>query len=286
MKKTIRIIIIFGIVCALWSAAPVSAHADLEEQIAAVDRLIAKKPDDAALYLRRGELHRIHRDWAEAEADFLRVRELDREMVVVEYCLGRMKLESGHPAEARSLLDGYIEKRPGDSSALAARGRALAQQGEHLVAAADFSQAIQHASKNELRPEIYLERARSLMAAGPEQLEKAIAGLDEGLEKLGEPVALQLFAIELETAGGKYNSAIRRIDRLASQAARQEPWLMRRGAVLEAAGRRSAALEAYREALEAVEALPQSRRGSKAVTRLEAEARAAIERLDVVEAAQ
>ena len=214
------------------------------------------------------------------------MRELDREMVIVEYCLGRMKLESGHPAQARSLLDGFLKKRPGDSSGLAARGRALAQLGEHLAAAVDFSKAIQHASENELRPEIFLERARSLMAAGPEQLDKAIAGLDEGLEKLGEPVALQLFAIDLETKGGRHNAAIRRIDRLASQAARQEPWLMRKGAVLEAAGRRAAALEVYREALDAVEALPQNRRGSKAVKRLEAEARAAIERLDVEETVQ
>jgi hypothetical protein len=61
---------------------------------------------------------------------------------------------------------------------------------------------------------------------------------------------------------------------------------MRKGAILEAAGRPGSARQVYMEALEAVEALPQSRRGSRAVTRLEAEARAAIERLDAEKADQ
>jgi len=284
MKREARILILLGIILAAWSMAPVCAHPEIEEQIQAVDRQIKKKPQDAALYLQRGELHRIHRDWEKAEADYLRVRELDPEMVIVEYCLGRMRLESGNPEQARSLLGAYLEKRPGDAAALTARGRALEQLGKHLDAAKDFSKAIRHASGTSLRPELFLERARSLMAAGPEHIDEAVAGLDEGLERLGEPVALQLYAIELETAARKYNSAIRRIDRLAAQAARQEPWLMRKGAILEAAGRKTAALAVYQEALNAVESLPQSRRGSKAVKRLEAEARAAIERLDGIKA--
>jgi tetratricopeptide (TPR) repeat protein len=264
----------------MWLAAPVCAHPEIEEQIRTVDSQIKKKPQDPALYLQRGELHRIHRDWSKAESDYLRALELDPEMLIVEYCLGRMKLESGEPEQARVLLDRFLEKRPADSRALVARGRALEQLGKHSAAAEDLSNAIKHASEANLRPGLYLERARSLMAAGPQHLDKAIAGLDEGLERLGEPVALQLYAVELETAAKRYDAAIRRIDRLASQASRQEPWLMRKGAILEAAGRQTAALEVYREALAAVDSLPQNRRGSKAVKRLEAEARAAVERLD------
>jgi predicted Zn-dependent protease len=280
MKMGLRIIILLGIMCATWSAAPLFAHAEIEVQIRELDRRIEQKPADAELYLQRGELHRIHRNWKGAEADYMKVREMDPGMVIVEYCLGRMKLESGHPDQARSLLKAYLEKRPHDSAALAVRGRAMEQLGKHMAAAEDFSRAIEHASGANLRPELYLERARSLMASGPEKLNDAIAGLDEGLEKLGEPVALQLYAIDLESAAGRYDAAIRRIDRLASQATRQEPWLMRKGAVLETAGRNAAAVEFYRKALNAIERLPQSRRGSRAVQGLEAEARAAIERLD------
>jgi tetratricopeptide (TPR) repeat protein len=142
----------------------------------------------------------------------------------------------------------------------------------------DFDRAIAGSPGDHGMPELYLERARALVAAGPQHLDRAIAGLDEGLRRLGEPVTLQLYAIDLEVEGRRFDAAIKRLDLLASRAARQEPWLMRKGAVLEAAGRREEALQAYRQALEAVESLPPNRRGSKAVNRLESEARAAIER--------
>jgi tetratricopeptide (TPR) repeat protein len=189
-----------------------------------------------------------------------------------------MNLEAGRPKPARGFLDSYLEARPNDAAANAARGRALAEMGKHLAAVEDFDRAIAHSQGDHNMPELYLERARALVAAGPQHLNRAIAGLDEGLERLGEPVTLQLYAIDLEVEGRRYDSALKRLDLLASRAARQEPWLMRKGAVLEAAGRREDALKVYRKALEAVESLPQNRRGSKAVSRLESEARAAIER--------
>jgi len=105
-------------------------------------------------------------------------------------------------------------------------------------------------------------------------------GLDEGLEALGEPVTLQLYALELETGAKRYDDALRRVNRLAAQSARKEPWLMRRGAILEAAGRNAEAAETYRGALTALDTLPASRRNNNAVRRLETEARAALTRLE------
>jgi tetratricopeptide (TPR) repeat protein len=267
-----------GLCCLVIPYGPACAHREIEEQIQAVDRLLADRPGDAKLYLRRGELHRIHRDWPKAEADYNKALELDPELITARFCLGRMNLEAGRPEKARGFLDRYLNARPNDVAANAARGRALARMGEYLEAVEDFSRAIAHSPGDSNMPELYLERARALMAAGPQHLAKALAGLDEGLERLGEPVTLQLYAIDLEVEGRRYDAALRRLDRMASQAARQEPWLMRKGAVLEAAGRREDALKVYRQALNEVESLPQSRRGSKAVQRLENEARAAIER--------
>ncbi len=278
MKSAIRILIFSVFWCLLVPAGEVQAHREIEEQIRAVDRLIADKPGDAKLYLRRGELHRIHRDWQKAEADYNKALELDPELITARYCLGRMNLEAGSPEKACSFLDRYLASRPNDAAANAARGRALAEMGKHLAAVEDFDRAIAHSPGDHKMPELYLERARALVAAGPQHLDRAIAGLDEGLERLGEPVTLQLYAIDLEVEAKRYNAALKRLDLLASRAARQEPWLMRKGAVLEAAGRREDALKVYRKALEAVESLPQHRRGSKAVSRLESEARAAIER--------
>jgi tetratricopeptide (TPR) repeat protein len=278
MKSAIRIIIILILWSLLLPAGEVLAHREIEEQIRATDRLIAEKPGDAKLYLRRGELYRIHREWQKAEADYKKALELDPELLTVRYCLGRMHLEAGRPEKARGFLDVYLKARPNDPAANAARGRALAEMGKYLAAVADLDRAIAHSPGDHNMPELYLERARALVAAGPKYLDRAIDGLNEGLERLGEPVTLQLYAIDLEVEARRYDSALKRLDLLASQAARQEPWLMRKGTVLEAAGRREDALKVYRQALAAVESLPPNRRGSKAVKRLESEARAAVER--------
>ena len=69
------------------------AHLGVDEQIRVMDKLIEAKPGEASLYLRRGELHRIHRDWSNAEKDYLHARKLDPDLVSVDFCMGRMNLE-------------------------------------------------------------------------------------------------------------------------------------------------------------------------------------------------
>ena len=58
---------------------------------------------------------------------------------------------------------------------------------------------------------------------------------------LGEPVTLQLFAVDLEVQRERWDAALERIDRIAARSARQETWLLRRGEILEQAGRSEAA---------------------------------------------
>ena len=61
---------------AIWIGlpGPVLAHAAILDRIAALDDRIARRPEDPALYLQRGELHRLHRDWKAALADYQRAR--------------------------------------------------------------------------------------------------------------------------------------------------------------------------------------------------------------------
>ena len=263
----------------------VLAHPGIDEQIAHVNELLAAQPDSATLYVRRGELNRVHQDWPAAEADFLKALALDPDIAVAEMCLGRLKLETGKPEEAKPYLDRYLQKRPTDTEALATRGRVLVALGQPLAGAEDLSRSIESGNR-EPRPEQYLERAHALEAAGPEYLPRAIQGLDEGRARLGDPVTLQLLAVDLELERGGYDAALKRIDELAKQSVRQEPWLIRRATILEAAGRRAEAKDSYQQALAAIETLPSARRGTKAVAQLESEARAAIQRLDAAPTAQ
>ena len=260
--------------------APLQAHPGIDEQIEHLTAAIEHDPQDANLFLRRGELYRIHRDSERAEADYRTARRLDPGLHIVDFCLGRLKLETGHPREAKQLLDRYVSHRPNDPDGLATRGRSLAELGHYLAAAEDFTTALEHPRNGAPKPGHYLERARALQAAGPEHVALALEGLDEGLERLRQPITLQLFAVELELARKNYEGALGRLDLVASQSVRQEPWLMRKAAILEAAGRLEEARGAYRQALQSIDTLPTSRRGSKAVSRLEEEARSALRRLN------
>jgi tetratricopeptide (TPR) repeat protein len=270
-------LVVLTLVAATGSAA---AHPAIDRQIADMNARIEARPDDPDLYVRRGELHRIHQDWAAAEADFKKARELDPERAAVDFLIGRTRLEAGAPGEAKGFLDRFLAVEPEHTGALVTRARALVALDRPLAAAKDYDRAIAALGEDGARPTHYLERARALASAGEEQLPRALRGLDEGLERLGQPVTLRLYAIELETEMGRYDAALARLDRIAAGAKRQESWLVQRGEILEAAGRTERARVAYGEALKAIDRLPDSRRGSRAVQRLAEQARSAIARLE------
>lgn len=279
MRPFARRLCLWGLVCAL--IGPVLAHPGIDEQIADINARLADDPDDGALYLRRGELHRIHRDWAKAEADYRRALALDPELTVAHFCLARMKLQSGHPQEALAPVERFISRRPHDTEGLVVRGRVLAALGKHLDAARSFTLALQSLKEGQpAKPEYYLERAQALVAAGARHWPAALRGLDKGLARLGRPVTLESYAIDIEMMAKRYDDALSRLDRMYDGIPRRETWLFKRGEILETAGRLDQARAAYLQALEAIDALPPNRRRNRAVTGLEDQTREALERLE------
>ena len=265
--------------CLLY-AVPVPGHPGIAVQISNLSNRIAADSGNSELFLKRGELHRIHRDWQAARADYLKSRELDPELVLVDFCLGRMWLEAGQPGESRSALDRFLAAQPGNPEALAFRGRAKALEGGYREALDDFNAAITaYRGKSGIPPpELFIERARTQVTAGVKAA-AVLRGLDEGLELLGQPVTLHLEALELEISSGRFRSALARVDRLAAVSVRQESWLTRRGEILEVAGRDQEAVSAYREALRAIDDLPGSRRRVGGIHRLELRIQEGLERL-------
>ncbi|MBI3880320.1 MAG: hypothetical protein HY301_09695, partial [Verrucomicrobia bacterium] len=65
------------------------AHGDVHERLAAATAELEKNPADAVLLVRRGELHREHRDWGAALADFGRAAKLDAK-VATDFFKGRV----------------------------------------------------------------------------------------------------------------------------------------------------------------------------------------------------
>lgn len=244
-------------------SCPLRAHGDLHERIEAITSQIERIPGNAQLYLDRAELRRLHEDWDGAEADYARVMELAPEIDFVHLGLGLLHLARNRLEEAGAELDRYVQRHPEHVEALAARARTRTRQKKFLEAAEDYTRAI--SASLQPRPEHYIDRARALAAANPDHVVEALAGLDEGMSRLGPIVTLGLCAVDLELARNGYDAALKRIDALSAGAPRKETWLERRGDILKAAGRADAAIAAYRAALGALDLLPPHVRQKKGV---------------------
>ena len=164
------------------AAGIVCAHPEIEDALARLNPEIAAAPNDAILYLRRGQLYAKHDEWLTAEANYLRAAELSPRLAGLDLARGELLLATGHPAEARTHLDAALALAPRDAEAFILRARAHAKLGDATAALADFNAGL--ALIAEPRPELVLERA----ALMPSPL-AAIRSLDEGIARLGSPSA-------------------------------------------------------------------------------------------------
>jgi predicted Zn-dependent protease len=267
------------ILVATLPASTASAHGDVHEAIAALTQEIAAHPADAKLYLRRGELHRAHQDWSAAGADFDKAQALDPQLIVVELARGEMLAQAGRSEAAQAALDRFLAERPGDVRALTARARVLADKMQWTSAAEDFARAIARAPEPE--PALYIEHARALQRAGKH--DAALATLDAGAARLGPLITLLQPAIDLEVEAGQFDAALARLAKVIAAAPRKERWLLRRGELLEKAGRPAEAREAYAAAQSALAAVPPERRATAAGQDLAKAIDAALARLELAE---
>ena len=243
------------------------AHGDFHLVISEIDKQIEASPKDPELYIRRGELHRTHQDWDSAYADFDRAAVLAPKLDAIDFVRGRLFLEANWLQSAMRVLDRFLSRQTNHVEGYITRARVQAKLTQHVAAAADFTRAI--AFSPELWPDLFIERAQTLAAAGDNYFPAALEGIDEGIKKLGPLVTLQLYAIDLETKQKRYDGALARLDKIAKQSPRQETWLARRGEILQQAGRPGEAREAFKSALAAIAQLPPARRNVPAMLELE-----------------
>jgi tetratricopeptide (TPR) repeat protein len=257
----------------------VRAHADLILQLEELTKLIEKDPRNVELFFRRGELHRVHLDWPAAQADFDHILKIDPANRQVDFAKGRLMADSNWPLSAKAYLDRFIAGHPRHAEAYTTRARVHTRLNLHLASADDYAAAIRLSP--DPGPELFIERAQTLAAQSPQYVTKALQGLDEGVQRIGPLVTLQLLAIDLELQRTNYNGALERVDAVAQRSPRKETWLTRRGEILEKAGRPAEARQAYEAALAALGTLPPVRRNVPAMAQLEKRLRTQLEALKV-----
>ena len=274
---------------ALLVVTPIESHEEIEVQVAEITRRLTLEPENATLLLRRAELHRFHRDWPAALADYESAMELDPGLHVVQLSIGRLFLDADLPWLALAALDRFIAAAPDHAEAHLVRARAFLALGRRLAAAAEFTRGIDlgwtRPGSRGPRPDDYLDRARALAGEGGEHADAAVRGLDEGARKLGGAVALRLMALDIEIGRRRWDAALERLSAIEALSPRKEKWLARRGEVLLEAGRPREAREAFESAIEAIEALPHHCRGTRAVAELSARIQGALSTLSASEEA-
>jgi len=239
----------------------VAAHDGLHEQILAVTEQIVKDPTNAALYLKRAELYRLHADWKNSENDFNRVEKLDGDLTAVDLGRGKLWFDAKRFAKAKRALEKYLAREPQSFEGVLTMARVCAKLRETGAAVKHFSEAIALAPRDSA--EIYLERAETLISAN--RFSEALTGLDEGLGTFPNLVTLQTAAIDLEVKRRNYTGALTRLDKLTAAAERKETFLLKRGEILRRANRPCEARKSLSEAKAGFESYTGFRRSVRAV---------------------
>jgi tetratricopeptide (TPR) repeat protein len=252
------------------------AHADLEQQIAALTAQLATNAT-AELFLQRAELHRRHAEPAKAHADLDAAEKLKSGWSFALLARARTLLDEGKAQDGLRAAESFLQQEPAHPDGLVVRARCRVLLHENAAAIEDFSAAI--AKLPAPMPDLILERARLQAALG--RIDDAVAGIDEGQRKLGEIPSLQLPAIEYERQRGNFAGALARVDRLLARYPRKEPWLTLRAEVLEQAGRLDEARATFREAIAGIETYPPVRRQLDLIRQLETRARDGLARVEV-----
>src|SRR5947199_138843 len=141
-KGSMAVAVLLAFCWSSWSTARAAAHGAIDEQIATLASRIKDDPQNAALYLKRGELHSYHLDWDAAIADYDRAAQLDPTLAGVDLARGKTLLQAGSPSQAKSALDRFLAKHPERAGALATRGAILEQAGHGPAARLAYEQSL------------------------------------------------------------------------------------------------------------------------------------------------
>lgn len=257
---------------ALLSPANAWGHGAYHDVVRKLETKIVARPRDARLHLQLAQAHLSHDEWALCLTEIERVENLaPGEHETATLRARALHGSSAHEA-ARAVLDEFLAARPVHAEALEIRAAVLAALGEKQAAAADARAALE--TGEAVPPDRLIALGTTLRAAG--MLEEALRCLERGLARQGNQPALLLQALDWESAAGRWDAALSRIDALQSAAPSPAPWMARRARLLAAAGRAADSRAAWVALREHLVALPSLARGTPQNLQLFVETRSAL----------
>lgn len=232
------------------AGTPAWAHAGAEEALRAAQAVVAAHPRDPEAHLQQARALQLagRTDDALAALDTAQRRGADAD--TVDALRGAVLLDGDRPRAALRAFDALLARRPEAASIRFAHGRAHLALGELEPAARDFDVAL--AALRDPQPEQVMARRDVLLALG--RPSEALRALDEGMARLGQAVALQLAAVDLELQLERRDAAVARLDALLARAGANPAWLLRRAEILAGGGRVAEARRDYAAVLARLDA--------------------------------
>lgn len=241
------------------------AHGPLHEQILLVTEELAQQPNNPELLGQRAELFRAHGLFSEARQDLDTLDRLEPGNLTNRLRRGWVELAARETNAAIQNLEAWFKVRPDSLEGHFGLAQAYVLAGRPADAVPHFSRVLKQS--DEPRPELFLERAKAQVAAGL-PLTNALAGLDEGIARLGPLPILQKFAADLEMKRQDVEAAVARIGSIAARSERKERWLFLQGDLFRQAGRTQEAHDRFLAARRALESLPDKLQRSFVATEL------------------
>ena len=237
------------------TAVPLTAHGPDHAFILSLTEELARRPGDADLLLQRGERYRSHGDLPAARTDLEAALAANPSLQPARLRLALVARDQDRLDEALTLLDATLAAESTNLLARSTRADVRFRAGRAADAIADLDRVL--ADSTHPRPELYLARARAVLTVDTNAFSRALEGINEGIQRLGPVPSLQLLALDLEERAGKIDAALHRLESLMAGMERKERWLLRRGDLLRNAQRHKEATQSYRQALQALDALPE-----------------------------
>lgn len=256
----------------------VQAEDDIAEALEAVNRQLAARPGDQALYIQRSRLLELKKQFDQALKDLEYANKL-APLQTLDLEKARIYLSAGWYETGVEHANRYVSKSPDDPTGYLIRGRLKSHLSQVAEAGADFASALDRTKNPTL--EMYIEHARVLNTPDGAHLTEALATIEKGIQKFGPIVTLQGAALEIELQQQRYDAALARVDGMMGRSPRKDTWLARRGDVLVKAGRIDEARKAYESALEAINKLTPAQRLQPATKDLEQQIKKVLENVDL-----
>jgi len=237
----------WGLSCAVLVAGEIE-----KAKIIELNQSIQTAPEDATLYLERGELYRLDSEYRLALKDFVTAQKLDPDLPAVELARARVYKDINRAEATEAHLLRFLERVPADLTGLRLLASLYAAQERYLEADAVYGQIIDTFESPPVS--FYLIRARNRESY--DDLEGSLQIIKEAIRQVEWNPMLENRALEYEIKLKRYPDALERTDRLIRNEERQAfRHHKAKGDIYLLAENPTAAEESYRQALTSLESL-------------------------------